>query len=130
MGTKINYKGTEIKLSSKRQGVAYPWGEKYQKEHHRIFVRVGDLRTQFEFYCNTSEMKPQDLREAFYFFLGDGIAYKNANDIDDFQSEFGYEDVSECKKVYEGCKRAWYKWEDFGIDPYNLSNWMQEKYDL
>lgn len=44
---------------------------------------------------------------ALYCYLSDAISYANAEDIDDFQAEFGYEKVSECLQAYEGCEEAY-----------------------
>lgn len=132
METKINYNGTEITLSGEYVGTARPWGEEYVKQHHNVTVYIGDKWTEFDFYCNDGELGEDGLREAFYFFLSDGIAYNNARDIDDFASEFGYTKVSECIKAYDGCKDSWENWQAIcgDIDTYDLSNWLQETYDL
>lgn len=131
METSINYNGTEIMLGSECVGTAYPWGEKYAKQHHKVSVWVGDECIEFDYYCNDYELGEDELREAFYFFLSDGIAYDNANDIDDFQSEFGYTKVSDCMKAYNGCKDAYDKWTSLcDIDIYDIFDWMQEEYKL
>lgn len=131
METTINYNGTEITLSSEYVGTAFPWGKEYAKQQHEVSVWVGDVHTTFNYYCNDYELNEDGLREAFYFFLSDGIAYNNAKDIDDFQSEFGYTKVSECVKAYNGCKDAYDKWASLcDIDIYEITNWLQETYDL
>ena len=131
METTINYNGTEITLSSEYVGTAYPLGKKYVKQHHEVSVWVGDEHIEFDFYCNDYELGEDGLREAFYYFLSDGISYNNAKDIDDFQSEFGYTKVSECLDAYNGCKDAYDKWTNLcDIDIYDICNWMQEEYEL
>lgn len=131
METTINYNGTEITLSSEYVGTACPWGKEYVKQHHEVSVWVGDEHIEFDFYCNDYELGEDGLREAFYYFLSDGIAYNNSMDMDDFQSEFGYTKVSECIKAYNGCKDAYDKWTSLcDIDIYDICNWMQEKYEL
>lgn len=130
MATTIKYQGTEIKLTSKYQGVAHPWGEKWEKNHYRVFVTINGTKVQFEYYCNdVSPLKADALINAFYCFLSDGIAYDNAKDIDDFQCEFGYTKESDCIKAYNGCKDAYDKWASLcDIDIYDICNWMQEEY--
>lgn len=131
METTINYNGTEIKIGSECVGTAYPWGKEYAKQHHKVSVRVGDEHIEFNYYCNDYELGEDELREAFYCFLSDGIAYDNAKDIDDFQSEFGYTKYSECMDAYNGCKDAYDKCTnlcDIGI--YEITNWLQETYNL
>ena len=133
MATTIKFQGTEIKLTSKYQGVAHPWGEKWEKNHYMVFVTINGTKVQFEYYCNdVSPLKVDALINAFYCFLSDGIAYNNARDIDDFASEFGYDKVSDLLKAYDGCKDAWEKWQAIcgDIDGYELANWLQETYNL
>ena len=131
METTINYNGTEIILSGEYVGTARPWGDKYVKQQHNVTVWIGDEHVEFDFYCNDYELGEDGLREAFYFFLSDGIAYNNAKDIDDFQSEFGYTKVSECMDAYNGCKDAYDQWTSLcDIDIYDITDWLQETYDL
>ena len=131
METTINYNGTEIILSGEYVGTARPWGDKYVKQQQKVTVCIGDEHVEFDFYCNDYELGEDELREAFYYFLSDGIAYNNAKDIDDFQSEFGYTKVSECMDAYNGCKDAYDKWTGLcDIDIYEITNWLQETYDL
>ena len=90
---------------------------------------------QFEYYCNdVSPLKADALINALYCFLSDGIAYRNANDKYDFAYEFGYdkyEDRKRLNEVWQGCMSAYDKWTSLcDIDIYDLSNWLQETYDL
>lgn len=134
MATTINYQGTEIKLTSKYQGVAHPWGEKWEKNHYRVFVTINETKVQFEYYCNdVSPLKADALISALYCFLSDGIAYHNAKDKYDFADEFGYdkyEDRKRLNEVWRGCMSAYDKWLQFGIDIYEIVNWLQETFDL
>ena len=126
----INYNGTKIILNGEYAGTAKPWGD-YVKQHHEVDVTIGDYTETFDFYCNDYELDEKQLCEAFYFFLSDGIAYDNAKDIDDFASEFGYTKPSECIKAYNGCKEAYDKWCSLtDIDIYEISNWLQDKYNF
>lgn len=130
METTIKYQDKEIHLSSEYLGVAYPWGEKYKKEHHLVTVKINHNEAKFDFYCNDKGLNAKDLKEALYFFLSDGINFYNTGSIDEFAAEFGYDKPSQLLDAYEGCKDAWCKWKPFGIDACNLANWLQEKYDL
>ena len=131
METTINYNGTEVILSCEYVGTARPWGDKYVKQHHNVTVCIGDEHTEFDFYCNDCVLGENGLHEAFYCFLSDALAYNNARDIDDFASEFGYDKVSDLLKAYNGCKESYDKWKGLcDIDIYDLSNWLQETYDL
>ena len=50
--------------------------------------------------------EPLHYDEVMECLLSDAAAYMNCSSIDDFQDEFGYERVSECLRVYEGCKKT------------------------
>ena len=47
-----------------------------------------------------------DFERVIECLLLDKSAYDSCRDIDDFQSEFGYEKVSECLKAYNSCKET------------------------
>ena len=130
MATTIKYQDKEIQLSSEYLGIAYPWGEKYKKEHHLVTVKINHQEAKFDFYCNDKRLNAKDLKEALYFFLSDGMSFYNAGSIDEFAAEFGYDKPSQLLDAYEGCKDAWFKWKQFGINACNLADWLQEKYDL
>ena len=129
METTINYNGTEIILSSECIGTATPWGEKYVKQQHEVEVQVGHLHTSFDYYCNDYDLDEDGLVNAFYCLLSDAVAYANAEDIDDFQREFGYDKVSECIEAYNGCKDAYEKLQKFNLDIYDALNFLQENYN-
>lgn len=50
--------------------------------------------------------------------------------IDDFNSELCYEKVSECIRAYNGCVRQLNEFKDMFIDPYELGDYLREKYGL
>ena len=130
MKTTINYNGIIITLESEYVGKATPWDEKYVKEQHNIKVTIDDEYISFNYFCN-NDLDEDDLILAFYCFLSDGITYLDYQNIDDFQVAFGYSKVSECLKVYNGCKEAYYKWSELtDIDIFEINNWLQENYSL
>ena len=67
---------------------------------------------------------------AMYCSLSDGISYDNADGLNDFMSEFGYEDAEKAIRVYDACRVIWDKWQQLGIDVYDLANALQENYEL
>ena len=132
--TTINYQGTEIKITSKYQGVAKPWDGKYEKKHYSVFVTIDDKSIQFEYYCNDAELKRNELIEALNCFVLDVIAYRNAKDKYDFADEFGYDRYKDRKLLSDawyGCMSASEKWEKIGdIDVYEFSNWLSEEFNV
>ena len=129
MQTTINYNGIEITLIGKYVGKATPWDKTLIKHEHIISVGIDDKHIEFSFYGNNCELDEDELREAFYCFLSDGISYDDSRDIDDFQDSFGYTRVSECLKAYNGCKEAYEKWRELtDIDIYDIAYWLQEEY--
>jgi len=134
MTTTIDFNGTQIRLTSQFMRIDHPsWSKNYPKAHHRITILTDSARHRFDFWHSSEKgnvMTELELIEAFDMFLGDGISYDNARDIDDFAAEFGYDKVSECIKAYNGCKKEWEAWQKFCINPYDLSNWLRETYDI
>ena len=131
MATTIRYQGTPIHLTSKRQGVAYPWGGRYQKEHYRVFITIEGKRVQFEYYTPSHLMTRDELISALHCFLLDVYAYDANTDLRDFAKEFGYDvESKECRTAWRGCRHAYEKW--LGIKnciEYNrLINWLQENF--
>lgn len=130
MKTTINYNGIIITLESEYVGTATPWGGEYVKDQHNIKVTIDDKDITFNYFCN-NDLDEDDLIFAFYCFLSDGITYVDYLNIDDFQDAFGYSKVSECLKVYNDCKEAYYKWSEFtDIDIFEINNWLQDNYNL
>mgnify|MGYP003571252356 CR=1 FL=1 len=127
--TSITFNGQGISIKSRYVGTAKPW-DNYIKQHHKITVNSGESTAVFDYYCNTDKLDSKELVNAFYCFLTDGISYKNAEDILDFKDEFGYTNSKECRRVYEACKESYETWQSFGIDIFDLSNWLQENYNL
>ena len=128
----VKYKGKEIKLSSRFVGLDYPdWSKKDKRQHQKITIEVDYKKHSFDYWRGLSypeQMKEKELIEAFECFLSDCISGDQT--IDDFQSEFGYENVSECIRVYNACKAELEAWKNFFIDPYDLDNWLRDRYDL
>ena len=77
---------------------------------------------------DVDSMTEKNCIEAFEMFISDCISANQS--IDDFQSEFGYENVSECIRIYNACKESLEAWKNFFIDPYDLDNWLRDTYDL
>ena len=132
--TTIEYNGKEIELSSNYFGMACPPWDKKPHHHHLVTIKIGCTKHSFDYwsgpmhYKDTTVMSKKEMIEAFESFLSDAIAANQS--IDDFQSEFGYENVSECIRVYNSCKEELEAWKNFFIDPYDLANWLRDEYDL
>lgn len=50
----------------------------------------------------------QDILDAFYYWLCDGMASRQS--FDDFCFEFGYDDGRKSKKLFNLCKKNYEKW--------------------
>lgn len=109
------------------------WGDGNENwNHHKITVKNKDTGRQasFDFWASITnpELRTQyDVLNAFYCFVSDAVS--GLMDIDDFQSEFGYEKDSECIKAYKGCQKAAAQMERiYDGDLYNLLNALAEDY--
>lgn len=131
MVTKFMYDNHLVKLSSKHQGIATPWGGNCgTRDKFRIFVEYNGEKIQFFYYCNEYPLTERGYLDALHCLCSDAIAALNAKGIDDFAEEFGYTKVSEVLVAYKGCKAAAKKLNKLGIDAYDLCNYLQETYNL
>ena len=101
--------------------------------HHKVTISVGEKKHTFDYwsgpahYKTTTVMTEGAMIDAFNNFLMDCTLGDQS--IDDFQSELGYENVSECIRAYNACQKELEAWKKFFIDPYELENWLHDKYD-
>ena len=84
----------------------------------------------FELYeTGQTDKTEMDIFEMFYSFLSDCRIVIDCYSFEDFQAEF-----EGTKEGYNACKRALQKFErvfcSSGIDLYDLSNYLQEKYNF
>lgn len=133
--TSLEYNGKTIELSSRYVGIDKPsWNKKDRCHHHIVTFKIDFKSHSFDFwsgmglYQDTTVMSDKGMIKAFENFLSDCIAANQS--IDDFQSEFGYENVSDCIRTYNACKEELEAWKNFFIDSYDLDNWLRETYDL
>lgn len=136
--TTLHYKDYEIKLSSRFVGYGLPdWEKKKSNKHPHFLVKfeIGCNSHTFDYWGSVMDyrndidsMTEKNCIEAFEMFIFDCVSANQS--IDDFQSEFGYENVSECIKIYNACKESLEAWKNFFIDPYDLDNWLRDTYDL
>ena len=134
--TTIDYNGTAIELSSCYVGKHQPFWEKdgQPMHHHRVTIKIGEKKHTFDFwgglahYKTTTVMTDQAMIDALYSFILDCTLADQS--IDDFQSELGYKNVSECIRVYNACKEELEAWKQFFINPYELESWLREVYNL
>ena len=125
----FRYEEKTIFVKSNYVSPARPWDNQIKQKHHVSVVCDGN-QADFMYYCNDVKIDSDELKNALYCFLSDGIAYNNSDGLKDFMEEFGYEDEVKGGSIYNACKRAWDKWQPFGINSYDLANWMQEKFEL
>ena len=81
-------------------------GDLISKYHIRyeVYLSYRGKTLITDYQCN-KRVEPTK-EDVLSCLLLDTISYDSCNDIDDFQSSFGYEKVSECIKVYNGCKKS------------------------
>lgn len=91
-----------------------------------IYISVGENRKKFKFYDSlASYPKSADERTLFNCLdcvISDAIGYGNCYNLADFCNEFGIEKHLEGLNAYRGCQRAYFFFEDCGVDIYEVSN--------
>jgi hypothetical protein len=114
------------------------WDNKYPESHNHYIVKFkfGGNSARFDFFDSLNNFETGqtdkteiDIFEMLYMFLSDCQVATNCYSFEDFQTEFGG-----TKENYNACKRALQKFERVfagsGIDLYELSNYIQEKYNF
>lgn len=133
----LNYNGNKIEFTCTLSNTKVcKWDNKYTESHNHYIVRFkfGGNCARFDFFdslhnfeTGQTDKTEIDIFEMFYMFLSDCLIATNCYSFEDYQAEFGG-----TKEGYNACKRALQKFERVfngsGIDLYNLSNYMQEKY--
>ena len=140
----IEWKGKLIRLIQSGKEDIRDEQLKRMRRKFKVLVEItngtGIVKTTFDFYDSIASYDEgiENLDEkakgwAFYSFVSDAINYLDHSNIDDFASEFRYTKVSEVIKSFKGCKRSYCILHNrFGLsddDLYELSNFLQEKYD-
>lgn len=79
-------------------------GDLISKDHIRYEIRLSYREKTLitDYQCN-KKTKPTK-EDVLSCLLSDMMSYDDYNDIDEFQETFGYDKVSECLKVFQGCK--------------------------
>lgn len=114
------------------------WDNKYPESHNHYIVKFkfGGNSARFDFFDSLNNFETGqtykteiDIFEMLYIFLSDCRIATDCYFFEDFQTEFGG-----TKENYNACKRALQKFERVfagsGIDLYELSNYIQEKYNF
>ena len=114
------------------------WDNKHPESHNHYIVKFkfGKNSAKFDFFdslhnfeTGQTDKTEIDIFEMLYIFLSDCQMATDCYSFEDFQTELGG-----TKENYNACKRALQKFERVfagsGIDLYELSNYMQEKYDF
>ena len=101
-------------------------------QHNRVTVMNTRTKAKASFDFWGSQVQPEirspgDCCNALECWLSDGIAFHNANDVDDFASEFGYTGIPQAIKAYRGCEKAWGQIQRvIDDDPYDLANALRD----
>ena len=114
------------------------WDSKYPESHNHYIVKFkfGKSNSKFDFFDSLNNFETGqtdkteiDIFEMLYIFLSDCQIATDCYFFEDFQTEFGG-----TKENYNACKKALQKFErvfcSSGIDLYDLSNYIQEKYNF
>lgn len=129
MKTKIEFKGNVITISSRHIGTDIPaCGGGYKKHHFKIEMECNGRKFKTDWWQPENKMKVCDLRSCLETLCMDST-YGDMT-IDEFNSELCYEKVSECIKAYNGCKEILEYFKDLFINPYELGDYLREKYDI
>ena len=137
--TSISYEGKTIKIKCLLSNTKVcKWDKKYPENHNHYIVKFkfGKNSAKFDFFdslhnfeTGQTDKTEIDIFEMLYIFLSDCQIATDCYFFEDFQTEFGG-----TKENYNACKRALQKFERVfagsGIDLYELSNYIQEKYNF
>lgn len=135
---KIKVLDKEFLIRARYKDLDCPIWDK-ENYHNKYSITVINLnnnkRIWFYFWdslINTQENKKLseiDLIYAFKCFLEDALNYIDYN-IDEFQKEFGYDNITLCLNAYDGCRKSYLKTIKLGLtedDLYNIVNAIIEK---
>ncbi|MGM9777531.1 MAG: hypothetical protein ACI3ZD_04250 [Prevotella sp.] len=129
MKTKIEWNGKAIQVSSSHIGIDTPsWGGGYKKHHFKIMVECDGKKFTEDFWQPNEKMSVRGLCEVLENLCMD--ATYGDKSIDDFNSGLCYEKVSECIRAYNGCKAILEHFKEMFINPYDLGDYLREKYDI
>ena len=135
----LNYNGKKIELTCTLSNTKVcKWDNKYPESHNHYIVKFkfGKDSARFDFFdslhnfeIGQTDKAEIDIFEMFYMFLPDCQIATNCYSFEEYQTEF-----EGTKESYNTCKRALQKFERVfdgsGIDLYELSNYIQEKYNF
>ena len=134
----LNYNGKKIELTCTLSNTKVcKWDNKYPESHNHYIIKFkfGKNSAKFDFFdslhnfeTGQTDKTESDIFEMFYVFLSDCQIAKDYI-FEEYQKEF-----EGTKESYNTCKRALQKFErvfcSSGIDLYDLSNYLQEKYNF
>ena len=129
MKTKIEWNGKAIIVSSRHIGIdTTSWGGGYKKHHYKITIACDEKNFTSDYWTPDAKMNIRGLREVLEMLCMDAT-YGDMT-IDEFNSELCYEKVSECIKAYNGCKEILENFKSLFINPYDLGDYLREKYEI
>jgi len=91
-----------------------PWAGEY-RPHWKLTLNYGGHKSSFDFWNNIYNKTPEKIG-SMSMLLNDAIF--GLYDIDEFSKEFGYTKISECLRVYRGCRATLRKIKKL----YNVNN--------
>lgn len=103
-------------------------GGEYKKHHFKIEVEYNGRSFKTDYWQPSAKMKVGDLRSCLEMQCMDAT-YGDLT-IDEFYRTLCYENVYECLKAYNGCKETLECFKNLFINPYELGDYLREKYNL
>lgn len=116
----------KIEASVKHVGAEIKWGHTKQKHRVKVFF------ASFDYWAPEKIDSVQDLAQAVSCFFSDALAYAQADDIDDFMYNFGYEKPSEALKAYNACKSTFEDAQSMGYgesEICDILNYLSEEWE-
>jgi hypothetical protein len=130
---KIKILDKEFEIKAKFFRAEVPAWENLKLPHFRFRISVKNLKIGKTIFFNfwdsyenfrkgKKELNDEDLIFCFKCFLDDAISYYDNQDINDFASEFGYDDIKACLRAWKGCKVQYEKVKKLGLNDDDLIN--------
>jgi hypothetical protein len=86
---------------------------KEARKHWKVIVYDKENRKQMGFDYFGGSLATVEPLDAFFNYIEEAVDFLDYSDAFDFMQEFGYDDLTEAKRAYKGCEKAYYKCRKF-----------------